>query len=81
MLFIVGLGNPGKKYRFSPHNMGYMTVDILAHTHKIRLKASRKERAEIGEGNIKENPVILFKPTSFVNLSGEAVRDFLKFKQ
>lgn len=79
MMLIAGLGNPGRKYRCSPHNMGYEVIQLLARTHHINLKASRKRLAEIGEGDIGGTSVILMKPTTFMNMSGEAVAEYLRY--
>lgn len=69
---IVGLGNPGKKYKANRHNIGFMAVDRLAHQHGI--SASKKEkRAIVGSGIIDGNPVILAKPQTFMNNSGDSV--------
>ncbi len=69
---IVGLGNPGEKYVRNRHNIGFMCLDDFARIHKISLARSRY-RAKTGEGKIDNIEVILAKPLTFVNLSGEAV--------
>jgi PTH1 family peptidyl-tRNA hydrolase len=81
MVLVIGLGNPGRKYRGSPHNAGYEVVDRLAARHGISLAASRKTLAEIGEGEIGGVTVALMKPTTYMNLSGEAVATFLKYRE
>ena len=74
---IVGLGNPGKDYEGTRHNVGYMAIDVLAKRHSIPVKA-RRNRARVGEGAIGDEKVILAKPLTFVNLSGEAVSGLVR---
>jgi len=77
---IVGLGNPGKLYRLTRHNIGFMVVDRLAQRHRIPLE-SRKSGNTFGLGKVHGQPVILAKPMTYMNLSGPAVRylaDFFK---
>jgi PTH1 family peptidyl-tRNA hydrolase len=69
---IVGLGNPGEKYVHNRHNIGFMCVDEFGRAHNISVTRSRV-RAKTGEGKIAGKDVILAKPSTFVNLSGEAV--------
>jgi PTH1 family peptidyl-tRNA hydrolase len=69
---IVGLGNPGEKYVRNRHNIGFMCLDEFARVHNISVTRSRV-RAKTGEGKIAGKDVILAKPSTFVNLSGEAV--------
>jgi PTH1 family peptidyl-tRNA hydrolase len=71
---IVGLGNPGIEYQFTPHNLGFLTVDRLAE----RLKATvgnRHAKAVTGRGKIGEEDVLFAKPETFMNLSGISVRE------
>ena len=75
---IVGLGNPGPQYEWTPHNLGFLTVDRLAERHNIRI--TRKESmALVGSGRIGQTPVILAKPQTFMNLSGKAVAQALQW--
>ena len=75
---IVGLGNPGRKYRGNRHNIGFMAVDRLADAHGIR--SSRVEhKAIIGKARIEGRPVIIAKPQTYMNLSGESVRPLLNY--
>jgi PTH1 family peptidyl-tRNA hydrolase len=70
---IVGLGNPGREYERTPHNIGFMVVDALAAANGIRI--CRKEKsALVGLGSVAGQPVILAKPQTFMNLSGQAVK-------
>jgi len=68
---IVGLGNPGPEYSHNRHNVGYWCLNRLARLHGIRIKA--KTLAAIGEGKIGDTPVVLVKPRTYVNRSGDAV--------
>jgi PTH1 family peptidyl-tRNA hydrolase len=69
---IVGLGNPGPEYRGTRHNVGFEVIDALAERFKIKLDRS-KHRARFGSGKISESGVMLVKPLTFMNLSGQAV--------
>jgi len=69
---IVGLGNPGRKYRFTRHNTGFLVIDELARRNGIRLEV-RRYKTRFGRGLIKECEAILAKPLTFMNLSGFAV--------
>ena len=72
MRFIVGLGNPGKDYEWSRHNLGFMLIDKLASDFGITV--SRRECSSlVGRGEIEGDTVKLVKPQTFMNLSGEAV--------
>jgi PTH1 family peptidyl-tRNA hydrolase len=74
---IVGLGNPGEKYSYTPHNLGFLVIDRLAESHAIRV--SRKENvALVGLGAIQEKQVALAKPQTFMNASGPSVRGLLE---
>ena len=78
MKLIVGLGNPGKKYEKTRHNMGFMVLDHLSEISQIDID---KEvfNGLLGRGKIFDNDVLLFKPTTFMNLSGTAVLQVVKF--
>ena len=69
---IVGLGNPGKEYDGTRHNVGWDAVDLLGKRHHIHVKA-RRNKASVGEGEIVGEKVILARPLTFMNLSGQAV--------
>jgi PTH1 family peptidyl-tRNA hydrolase len=73
---IVGLGNPGPAYSHNRHNVGYWCVNRLARLHGISLKARRL--AAFGEGSIRGVPVLLAKPRTYVNNSGQAVAALLR---
>lgn len=69
---IIGLGNPGRAYAFNRHNVGFMAVDKLALRAGIELRRVQS-KAIVGSGRLADRPVILAKPQTFMNLSGEAV--------
>jgi PTH1 family peptidyl-tRNA hydrolase len=69
---IAGLGNPGREFKGNRHNIGFMVVDRLAEKYGIRL-GRVQQKAITGEGRIKERPVILVKPQTFMNRSGDSV--------
>ena len=71
-ILIVGLGNPGKTYETTRHNVGFRAVDIIAEQLQIPMK-KEKFKAIIGEGRCSDRKVILAKPQTFMNLSGDAV--------
>lgn len=73
MKVIVGLGNPGGSYARSRHNVGFRVVDELADRHRMRF--SRREfKSQVAEGKIGDDEVLLMKPLTYMNLSGEAVQ-------
>lgn len=72
MKLIVGLGNPGSRYRLTRHNLGFMVVDALADRWHISVGGKRHE-AELGTGEISSVRAILAKPQTFMNASGESV--------
>lgn len=78
MYLIVGLGNPGRQYEATRHNMGFDTVDELIDKHNIP-QAGVKFNAMYGKAVIGGERVILMKPLSFMNLSGGPVRDMVNF--
>jgi len=74
MYIIAGLGNPGKKYEFTRHNIGWMALDSFAESEGIKINRIRF-RALCGEGIVAGKKVLLMKPQTFMNLSGEAVAE------
>lgn len=78
MLLIVGLGNPGAKYEKNRHNVGFLAADAIARRHSFS-PWSRKFKAEIADGTLAGEKVLLMKPTTFMNLSGEAVGEAMRF--
>lgn len=78
MKILVGLGNPGRKYLFTRHNIGFMALDGLA--HRLGFPAwSSAHKSEITKMKVAGQEVVLIKPQTFMNLSGEAVVSFLNF--
>lgn len=75
---IVGLGNPGKQYENTRHNAGFICIDILADKYGIKIN-KLKFKSLMGEGRIEGRRCLLLKPQTFMNLSGEAVRDAVEF--
>ena len=78
MYYIVGLGNPGLKYENTRHNVGFLTIDYLARKHNIDVRKS-KFKSLYGQGTISGHKVMLVKPQTYMNNSGEAVRDLKNF--
>lgn len=76
---IVGLGNPGKDYERTRHNIGFLVVDEFARRSNISV-TRRDFRALSGDGRVGESRVFLLKPQTFMNLSGESVGSFLRQK-
>ena len=77
MKLIVGLGNPGRAYAGNRHNVGFQCVDYFARKHRIAI-SERKARAKIGIGEVDEKRVVLAKPRTFMNLSGQAVSRLMR---
>lgn len=75
---IVGLGNPGKKYEFTKHNTGFLCIDLFAEKHGVKIDRL-KFKALIGDVRLGSKRCLLMKPQTFMNLSGEAVRDAAQF--
>jgi peptidyl-tRNA hydrolase, PTH1 family len=73
---IVGLGNPGIEYQFTPHNLGFLTIDCLANDAGAEVR-NRNCRALTARAVIEEQPVLLAKPETYMNLSGMAVRELV----
>lgn len=80
MKLVVGLGNPGRAYRWTRHNMGFWLIEHLAKRYEIDL-SRRRFQSLYGQGRVGNQEVILAKPLTYMNLSGEAVRRLLHFFQ
>ena len=83
MFFLIGLGNKGSKYQNNRHNIGFLFIDYLVRKYSLS-KTSNKLRCTLYKGNIMNNDVIVSKPETMMNLSGESVRlvkNFYKIKQ
>ena len=78
MYIIAGLGNPGKKYENTRHNMGFLAIDLLAEACGIRVD-KLKFKSLVGEGRIAGQRVLLMKPQTYMNLSGEAIREAVSY--
>ncbi len=77
MFLVAGLGNPGKEYALTPHNMGFLTVDRLAERHGIRI--TRKDsKALTGLGEIGGQEVMLAQPQTYMNLSGTSLAPLME---
>jgi peptidyl-tRNA hydrolase, PTH1 family len=77
MRLIVGLGNPGPEYQWTPHNLGFLAVDEIANRASIRVERP-EGKALLGLGKVAGEEVILAKPQTYMNLSGISVRDLLE---
>lgn len=78
MFVIAGLGNPGMKYERTRHNIGFDVIDVLAKKYNIRV-TEQKHRALCGTGIIEGEKVLLVKPLTFMNLSGESIGGILNY--
>ena len=77
MRLIVGLGNPGPEYQWTPHNLGFLAVDEIANRNGIRVERP-EAKALVGLGNLAGEKVILAKPQTYMNLSGISVRQLME---
>lgn len=78
MYVIAGLGNPGRQYEKTRHNMGFLVVDEFAAAHGIDIRRI-KHKALIGEGRIAGEKILLVKPQTYMNLSGESLREVMAY--
>lgn len=78
MYIVVGLGNPGSQYNMTRHNIGFSTIDYIADQNKASLK-KLKFKSFFGEINVAGEKVVLVKPQTYMNLSGESIREFSCF--
>ena len=78
MYLVAGLGNPGKQYERTRHNMGFDTIDELVDRHRIP-GSGVQHKAMYGKGMIAGEKVILAKPLTYMNLSGESIREFINY--
>jgi len=77
MKLIVGLGNPGIEYQFTPHNLGFLAIDRIAEQQGAHV-SNRRCKAQTGKANIAGQETLLAKPETFMNLSGLAVRELVE---
>lgn len=78
MYIIAGLGNPGKEYDMTRHNIGFEVIDYLADKYNVKVN-KLKSKSLYGEIKIGKEKVFLIKPQTYMNLSGEAIREFSAF--
>lgn len=78
MYLVVGLGNPGTQYNMTRHNIGFEAIDYIADELGVKVK-KLKYKALYGECEIGKDKVLLIKPQTYMNLSGESVSEFAKF--
>lgn len=76
---IAGLGNPGKEYENTRHNVGFRCVDALARAHNIAFERKKRSHARVAEGTIAGHRVLLVKPQTYMNRSGSAVQGLMAF--
>ena len=79
MWLIIGLGNPGPKYSLTRHNIGFMSLDYFAQSLAPAVRWQNEHKAETCKFKIEEEPVLLAKPQTFMNLSGESVLALMNF--
>lgn len=75
MKLVVGLGNPGRKYKDTKHNIGFMCLDLYAEQNNLKFKKENKFNGE----SLKEGNLILLKPHTFMNLSGQSIRSVMDY--
>lgn len=78
IFIIAGLGNPGREYELTRHNVGFNTIDLLAERYGIKV-SKIKFKALSGEGVIDKKRILLVKPQTYMNLSGESVREIVEW--
>ncbi|MGY0373621.1 aminoacyl-tRNA hydrolase [Clostridium sp. JNZ J1-5] len=78
MYLIVGLGNPGKEYEHTRHNVGFDIIDLIAEEYNIDLNR-KKFKGIYGDGRIGSERVLILKPMTYMNLSGESIKEVLSF--
>jgi PTH1 family peptidyl-tRNA hydrolase len=77
-MLLIGLGNPGKEYEHTRHNVGFLVIDELAKRYELSLRFKRAMEAELAEGERDGVSVILYKPQTFMNVSGRAIMKLMK---
>ena len=78
LIVVCGLGNPEKDYKNTRHNMGFEVINKLSYDYNIEINRA-KFRAHFGEGRMRDKKVILVKPQTYMNLSGECIREVLSY--
>ncbi len=79
MMFFVGLGNPGANYANTRHNVGFIAVDMISDRYNFTWSHKPKFNADIAVGECELGKIVLCKPTTFMNLSGDSVQSLLSF--
>lgn len=79
MKLFVGLGNPGKKYEATRHNVGFMVIDDLAKKWDVSMSEEKKFKGVVGSTHVNGEKVLLLKPMTYMNLSGESVQAVMDF--
>lgn len=79
MYLVVGLGNPGKQYKLTRHNMGFEVVQLLAEKHGMSLKSTQRFNADLAKGELFGKEVLIALPMTYMNLSGNAVRKIMDY--
>ena len=78
MYLLVGLGNPGSKYKKNRHNVGHMTIDMIVKKYNLK-KKNKNKFGDIFEGHLSNEKIFALKPKEFMNLSGVSIKKFLDF--
>ena len=81
MKVVAGLGNPGRRYAGTPHNVGFEALDKLAARLDCRLRRSLRFRARIGQAAWRDERLLLLKPQTYMNLSGDAIAAVLRYRK
>src|SRR3989338_11342217 len=79
MKLIVGLGNPGKQYERTRHNVGFMVIDRLTTDYGLRTTVDKKHQAEVAKGEIEGKRSVVAKPQTYMNNSGDSIQALLHF--
>lgn len=79
MKLFVGLGNPGKKYQFTRHNVGFMVIDTYANRNQLSFKFESKFNAEVATFTNNQEKIFLCKPSTYMNLSGDAIIKMMNY--
>ncbi len=79
MKLVAGLGNPGQAYQFNYHNLGFITLDLLASHLNCNFKFEEKFNSSTTSGKLEQSPFLLVKPQTFMNLSGQAISKALNY--
>ena len=79
MKLVVGLGNPGEYYRLTRHNIGFLIVEKVAQEHNLQFSQNYRFHSAIAEGMIGDQRVVFVKPSTYMNLCGNAVKKLLTY--